>query len=49
MSQESLLLIDELDEHLHGYTIVMTMADEDLQKLERVRRAVMESIRFAKN
>jgi hypothetical protein len=48
VSQESLLLIDKLEDDLHGYTIVMTMVDEDLKVLADTRRAVINSVRFAK-
>jgi hypothetical protein len=48
VSQESLLLIDKLGDDLHGYTVVMTMTGEDLQVLEATRRAVINSVRFAK-
>ena len=48
VSQESLLLVDKDDDGLHGYAIVMTMTDDDLQALEMTRRAVINSVQFAK-
>ena len=49
VSQESLLLVDQDDnELLHGYTVVMTMTQEDLEQLDITRRAVIGSVHFAK-
>lgn len=47
-SQETLLLIDADGEHLHGYSITVTLPKGDRAELAPVLREMLESVRFGK-
>jgi hypothetical protein len=47
VTQESLLLIDALDNELHGYTVVVTAIAEDRAELESTIASILNSVAFS--
>jgi len=47
VSQSTLLLINQEGEALHGYALVVTLINEDLDALAPVVRQILDTVRFA--